>query len=33
MLKVLKYKLMFKLLDITEIKDPTHTIYGRTKSD
>ena len=31
MLKGLKYKLMLKLLDISEIKDSTHTIYLPTK--
>ena len=31
MLKGLKYKLMLKLLDISEIKDYTHTIYLPTK--
>ena len=33
MLKGLKYKLMLKLMDISEMKDSTHTIYWLTKSD
>ena len=28
-----KYKLMLKLLDISEIKDSTYAIYWLTKSD
>ena len=31
MLKDLKQKLIFKLLDISKIKDWTHTIYWLTK--